>query len=215
MSADASEVAQVMSRFVRGRRAFPDDAAADLRRLLAYDLASRNTARLRLGHLRLVMEMLSACPGPDPFVSSAAYTAERERRMSVGETHPDESTLRSAYGHWLKVIRAASRFMTLGGSARVKHSRRHAKVHQSYEVEGISSALLRCRHDLGDWPTEWKYQEWAALRRMLATEDPRLPIPKVIRKAFGSFDAVLATTVANYQARRGAAEEQGSEHEWD
>jgi hypothetical protein len=146
------------------------------------------------------MEMLSASKDPEPFVTTSEYAAEQKRRAQQGERHPSDSTLRANYGHWLKVISAASRFMRIGGAARIMNAPARQGPSQSYRPDEIASALLRCHHDLGDWPTEWEYTEWAVLKRSMASSNPRLPSPKVIRKAYGSFADALDTTRANYQA---------------
>jgi hypothetical protein len=204
---NATEVAQVISGLVRQHRAVPDEVADELRRLLAYDLGSRHTARLRLGHLRLLLEMLAARDDGERFVTSAEYEVERKRRALLGEQYPDESTLRRAYGHWFKVVRAAAGFLDRGGAARVKHSHASAHRQQRYDVQAIQAALLRCHHalaassgnDESAWPTEWEYEEWAAAQRLLAREHPRLPVAKPIRKAFGSFAAAVEVTRASYE----------------
>lgn len=194
---EATEVAEVIHELVRDTGACPEAAVVHLRALLRHELARRNPGRLRLGHLELVIIMLrDQLDSADPFVSSTDYAHEQQRRAALGERYPDESTLRKAYGKWVKVVRAAADFLTGTGRKRVPHSYRHAYKHASYEPLGIINALLRARDKLEGWPSEWGYAEWAELQRMLATTDPRLPNPKNIRKAFGSFDGAVRVATA-------------------
>lgn len=61
----------------------------------------------------------------------------------------------------------------------------------SYGLQDVQDALLRAYGDLGAWPTEWEYHEWAAIKRLISRSDPRLPGPKQIRKCFGDFATAL------------------------
>ena len=78
-------------------------------------LAAHPGAWLRLGHLRLLIEMLGSERRDSAFLTSTEYQAEVERRRARGEEHPDESTLRAAYGHWLASVQAATSFLFGGG----------------------------------------------------------------------------------------------------
>jgi hypothetical protein len=201
--AGASEVAEVVAQLLRSHDAVPEEAATDLRRLLSHDLARRNTARVRLGHLRLLIEMVAHLEDADPWVSQADYTRERARRSELGQAYPDESTLRDTYGKWVCAVRAAARFARRGGEGRVPGSYRHCRpVRPPYTMHGISDALLRCYADLGEWPTEWEYEEWASIKRLLSATDPRLPGLKQIRKCFGDYHEALSTTRGAHGANR-------------
>lgn len=197
--AERSEAAEVAVQLMADRKAVPEEAVRDLRRLLAHDLARRNPARLRLGHLRLLIEMVCALDGADPWVSQEDYLAERARRKELGETHVSDAALRKAYGRWVSAVGAAARFVEHGGQGRVPASYTHAKFRQAYVMQEVMSALIRCQRDLGDWPTEWEYHEWAGIKRKLALDDPRLPSAKPIRKCFGDFHEALAATRAAYR----------------
>jgi hypothetical protein len=200
-SDDASEVAEAVAQLLHSHEGVPDEAVRDLRRLVSHDLARRNTARLRLGHLRLLIEIVAQLEDDDPWVSQVEYTRERTRRAARGELHPDESTLRSAYGRWVSAVRAASRFVQRGGEGRVPANYRHCQpCRKPYTLEGIIDALLRCYSDLGDWPTEWEYHEWAAIKRHLCADDPRLPGAKQIRKCFDDFSEARSAAKAGLAA---------------
>jgi hypothetical protein len=200
----ASEVAEAVAQLLRSHEAVATEAVEDLRRLLSHDLARRNPARLRLGHLRLLIEMVAGVEDIDPWVSQVEYMRERAIRGERGECYPDESSLRNAYGKWVCAVRAAARFALQGGKGRVPGSYRHCRpVRPPYTMQGIKDALMRCYADLGDWPTEWEYHEWAAIKRLLSAEDPRLPGAKQFRKCFGDFAEAVAATRASYAAASG------------
>jgi hypothetical protein len=188
------------------RAAMPDEAARDLHRLLSYDLASRNTARLRLGHLRLLIEMLGRCSEEAPFVNFSRLRRGAASARGAGRGAPDGVGVARglrALGEGRprrRPVRSARRC-----SARQAHTRARYP-HRSYNVEEIQAALRKCFHGLGTWPTEWEYSEWAAAMRVLAQTDPRLPVPKQIRKAFGSFDDAVDVTRSGYEARRSTAQ---------
>lgn len=197
---EASEGAELLLQLVQDRRSFPDEAARDLRRLLSHDLARRDSAALRLGHLRLLIEMLLALDpnDEDAWVSQADYEAERERRAADGEMYPSEGALRNAYGSWVSAVRAASRFVKHGGAARVPADHAHTRPGMSYKPEEVMGGLIRCRRDLGDWPSEWEYYEWARIKRRLTSKDPRVPSATPIRK-FGGFSNALRMTQAAFK----------------
>lgn len=196
----ASEGAELLLQLVQDKRGFPDEAVRDLRRLLSHELARRDSAALRLGHLRLLIEMMLALDPSDndAWVSQADYTAERDRRALDGEMYPTEGALRNAYGRWVSAVRAASRFVEHGGAARVPANHAHVRPGMSYKPEDVMSGLIRCRRDLGDWPSEWEYHEWARIKRHLAITDPRVPSAKPLRK-FGGFANALRATQAAFK----------------
>jgi len=197
---DASEAAELLLQLVRDKRSFPEEAVRDLRRLLSHDLARRDSAALRLGHLRLLIEMLLALDpsDEDAWVSQADYMAERARRAANGETYPSEGALRNAYGCWVSAVRAASRFVKHGGAARVPADHSHTRPGMSYKPEEVMGGLIRCRRDLGDWPSEWEYYEWARIKRRLTNKDPRVPSATPLRK-FGGFSNALRMTRAAFK----------------
>ncbi len=205
--AGESEVAEVIADLVTQHAAMPEEAVADLRRLLSHHLARRDSARLRVGHLRLLIEMLRDDDGCNAWVSQAEYMAEVERRGSLGEDYPDEAVLRRAYGRWVCAVRAAARLARPGGGTRVASSYHHCRLGRvPYGMQEVQDALLRGRADIGSWPSEWEYHEWAAIKRRISREDPRLPGPKSIRKCFGSYSEARETTRRLYEVgARGVA----------
>lgn len=205
--AGESEVAEVIAGLVAQHAAMPEEAVADLRRLLSHHLARRDSARLRVGHLRLLIEMLRENDGRNAWVSQAEYMAELDRRVSLGEDYPDEAVLRRAYGRWVCAVRAAARLARPGGGTRVASSYHHCRLGQvPYGMQEVQDALLRAFADLGSWPSEWEYHEWAAIKRLVSREDPRLPGPKSIRKCFSGYAEARETTRRHYEASvRGVA----------
>lgn len=192
---DASEVAQELATLVADRGAVSDEEAAELRRLVGHSLAAPSPAELRNRRIGLLIDLVAASNGE--FVSTADYETARQKRLQAGETHPDASTISRAFGHWLAAVNAASRFWFEGGRARVPSQMHHARLHATYEPREIQRALLEARRDLcgdtsasDDWPTEWEFHEYCAIRRRLARRAGkiiRLPSPKQIRKAYGSY----------------------------
>jgi hypothetical protein len=87
----------------------------------SHDLARRNTARLRYGHLGLLIQIVNAkvdAEDNDPWVTQVEYM---EERAELGEDYPDESTLRNAYGNWISTVKASAAF-ALRGVSRITSS---------------------------------------------------------------------------------------------
>lgn len=174
---------------------FPEPAARDLERLLGHELATEDTGSVRFARLGLLQSLI----GPEgEFISSSYYEQVRKERRAHGEDWPAAATLIRVYGgHWIKVVRAAARFMFDGGSARVPSSHAHCGPQRSYRPQEIIEAIIRCRSELelgNAWPTQWEYEEWGRVKRQLAHKagNPcRVPGPKQVRTAFGSFDNAL------------------------
>jgi hypothetical protein len=78
-----------------------------------------------------------------------------------------------------------------GVRVRVPASYHHCGRHGPYTRLEVAEALLLCRRVVKDWPSEWEFQEWARLTRLLARErglpTPRLPSPRQVRNLFGDF----------------------------
>lgn len=208
---DASEAAQLCAELVADQKAFPEDAANQLRRLLGHDLAVTSTARLRFGHLRLLTHLIRTLviDGDAEFVSSTLYDGECvARRDAFGEDWPGADDLRRHYGHWLGAYKAAASYWLRGGAGRVPANYRHASFRQGYKPDQVVSALIRCRKALRRWPTEWEFELWARLVRRTAATDPHLPNPKALRKAFDGFELarVAAMDVWNEGERGRRAE---------
>lgn len=200
---DASEAALLLAHEMGAPEETPKEVVEDLLRMLEHLVASRvhSTAALRLGHLRLLIELVEVTT--TGFIRRDAYDeARRIEKEEHGRDFPDSSTLAGYYGGWLKAVDAAVRWLVHGGSARVKVNKKACVMHASYSVQEIRGAILRARLDIGDWPTEWEWEEWANITRQLSVEDPRLPVMKAIRKAYDSFDeAVLDTRLAYERSR--------------
>jgi hypothetical protein len=197
----ATEAAQVLSTLASDHAALPDEAAMQLLRLIGHELAAPGVGHLRLGHLRLLIDLVIELDphDVDSFPTAAAYTAYRAERSADGSAYPDESTLRAAYGSWLVAVQAAACFVHKGGEANVPRSRRK-RFHGPYQPTAILKAILQCHEDLFGrgpvdggllvFPTEWEYEEWARIKRALKA-NPRIPGLRQIRQAFGSYDQAV------------------------
>lgn len=105
MSDQATDVALVLVDLVGDHRAFPDDAARDLHRLLGHRLASPPTGVLRYDRLQLLLRMLL-----DAAVVPTFDEYEACRQADTSDA-PAASTLVNAYGHWLSACDASARFL--------------------------------------------------------------------------------------------------------
>jgi len=198
-ASDASEVATFAAQMVgdhkalsaRGRRGVAPAAGARPRRGLARTSTSRPPLAPHAAHRTQVLA------GQRNFVTTGFYDAEcTRRRDQLGESWPMATDLCRQYGHWLKAYEAAQRWWEQGGAARVPGSLRHARgFDQGYRPDVVIAALIRFRRDVGYWPTEWEFELWGRIVRRTAVEDPRIPIPVAVRKAFGR-DFELAKAAA-------------------
>lgn len=209
---DATEAALLIAHEVADEDEMPDEVVADLTAMLEHLVAQRmhSTAVLRLGHLRLLIELVEGAT--KGFIRRDDYDRSRARARELhGRDYPDSSTLARYYGGWLKAVASAAAWLLHGGSARVKVNKEACVVHVSYDVQAIRSGILRARLDIGDWPTEWEWTEWARLTRLLSSTDPRLPGMKAIRTAYSSFDDAVADTRASYERSVAASGRASSE----
>lgn len=206
-----SETALAMARRYRARGVMPDEAAEELRRLLLHHIAVASPARLRLGHLDLLFQIVAAFP--DLLITESIYNAENHRRHRDGECHPDATTIAEHYGGWLRALDIADRFRTLGGIARVTATRsrdieraraaqatlRELGARPGYQPEDIMRSIEICAQFVGDWPYESEFHAWAKLMRRR-----RLNIPheRDIRKAFDTYADALRITVQTHDLRR-------------
>lgn len=199
----------------------PQEAAADLKRLLGHRLAVSTVAHRRHAQLGLLIDLLSS--GTGEFIPTTKYEeARHERRRTRGDEWPTASALSRAYGHWLRAHRAACRYWFDGGQGKVPANYAHTKRTQAYKPEEIVRALRQAQLDVGlrrravgrspsdeghtadtnahglrfasTWPTEWEYYEWARIKRRLARltgNRCRLPERLSIQTAFGSYEAAV------------------------
>lgn len=203
---DASEVAVYIAREVLDPAELDEREVKDLLKLTTYLICTRehSSARLRLGHLGLLIELTET--------TTTGYVRRRDYDLANADgEHPNSSTLARYYGGWVKAVRAATNWLTRGGQARTKVNHRDCFFHASYDVQEIRAAILRCRLDIGDWPREWEWEEWAAIVRRLARRDPRLPVMKAIRLAYGDFDTAVDDTRRAW-ARSDAARRRAMSH---
>ena len=188
--ANASEAAQMLAALVP---ALPASTVETLLRLLAHSIAAPSAAERRELRLGLLLDLIADNQGVVPSV--VEYREAREQRMKQDEEWPTDSTLIRGYGHWIAVVKAATRVSFEGPRARVPSSYRHSRRHSPYTRQEVIAALDECRRWTGEWPTQWIYEEWAKLRRGAARRaglpEPRLPILKTIRKTVGSFSHAL------------------------
>lgn len=190
----ATEAAQVVAQLVVDTKAFPDEAAEDLRRLLGHSLSAGNPGQRRHARLGLMIELASK---DGEYITVPVYEEVRLERQQLGEHWPDAASLCRAYGHWLAVNRAACRFWFGGGAERVASNHAHAKRHDSYEPAEIVSGLIKFFRQHDAWPSEWEWGEYVAIQRLLGRRSGktgRLPGAKQVRLAFGTFDNALQQT---------------------
>ncbi|MEJ7783462.1 MAG: hypothetical protein WKF96_01580 [Solirubrobacteraceae bacterium] len=191
MSDQATDVAFVLVDLVGDHRAFPDDAAQDLHRLLGHRLASPPTGVMRYDRLQLLLRMLL-----DAAVVPTFDEYEARRRADRSDA-PAASTLVNAYGHWLSACDAAVRFLG-NTSAHVAHTHRHARAYVPYVPREVVDAIARFHDRFGTWPTKWEYNEWGRLERQAARHtgapDPRIPSMGQVAKAYGTYDRAVHLT---------------------
>jgi hypothetical protein len=203
----AGEAAQIIVQFVGDCQAFPDEAACDLRRLLANSLSDASPGERRVARLGLLIDLAVGDGKPTgEWISVEDYEIARARRAKAGESWPSSSALSEAFGGWLRAVGTAMRFYMGGGKARVPASLTDARPHARYEPREILSGLIRFRNELGVWPTEWEWTEYAPVRTRHARRagvELRLASPKQIRKAYGTFDRAVRAAAAVYGSSGG------------
>jgi hypothetical protein len=166
-----------------------DSTLKELRSLVAYSLAAPSSSELREQRLGLLVEIVAAGPARIPL--GEEYESERASRMESGEEWPSRSQLSRAYGSWLLAVSAAMeldrpRGDTLPPSyqARPVSGRRHTR-------QDAIRAIVRCRDEIGIWPTQSDYLQWRRILRhtgrLYGPREPRLPDTKVLRRLFGSW----------------------------
>jgi hypothetical protein len=197
----ASEAAQIIVQLVGDRQAFPEEAACDLKRLLANSLSDASPGERRVARLGLLVDLVVGNGEPtgewisvEEYETARDRQTARDRRAKAGETWPSSSALSEAFGGWLWAVGAAMRFYRGGGKARVPASLTHARPHARYEPRETLSGLIRFRSELGVWPTEWEWTEYAPVRTRHARRagvELRLASPKQIRKAYGTFPSAV------------------------
>ena len=193
MTDQPTDVAFVLVDLVGDHRAFPDDAARDLHRLLGHRLACPATGVMRYDRLQLLLRMLlDAAVVP-------TFDEYETRRQADESGAPAASTLVNAYGHWLSACNAATRFLG-NTSAQVAHTHRHAGHYVPYVPREVIDAIARFHDLFGTWPTKWEYNEWGRLERRAARHtgapDPRIPSMGQVAKAFGTYDCAVQLTNA-------------------
>ena len=195
---DATEVAFVLAQLVSDHRAFPDDAARDLHRLLSHRIAVPSAGALRYDRLQLLLTMLlddGVVPTLDEYQARRATDADANQA-------PAASTLIVAYGHWLGACRAAWRFVDRTNPFRVQHTYRHFAARESYTPRECLDSIIRFHTRFGDWPTQWEFMEWGQIERRAARRcgapDPRIPTALPLFNAFGTFSRALAAAQRAY-----------------
>jgi len=194
--AEATEVALVLAQLVSDHRAFPDEAARDLHRMLGHRITVPSPGELRYDRLQLLLTMMlddGVVPTVDEY--QARRAADADARQA-----PAASTLIVAYGHWLGACRSAWRFVdrTNHNPFRVQNSHRHMLTrHDSYTPRECLDAIVRFHDRFGVWPTQWEFIEWGKIERRAARRsgapDPRIPSGLPLFTAFGTFPlAVVA-----------------------
>lgn len=188
---NATEAAQLIAQIVPN---LPLETARELARLLGHEIAAPSRARLREARLGLLTELMSLRSDPRP-PSEEEYNALRDQRAEIGQNWPTSRTLRNAYGHWLKAVRAATNHLRGynedGKRITVPSSNAHRGRHKSYTRQDILDDIKRARLAIGDWPSEWEYEEFNRITRLLAKRQgktkPRIAGLKQIRNEFGDY----------------------------
>ncbi len=192
--AEATEVAMVLAQLVCDHRAFPDEAARDLHRMLGHRIAVPSPGELRYDRLQLLLTMMldtGVVPTVDEY--QARRAADADARQA-----PAASTLIVAYGHWLGACRSAWRFVDRAASNpyRVQNSHRHLIApYDSYTPRECLDAIIRFHVRFNVWPTQWEFIEWGKIERRAARRcgapDPRIPSGLPLFTAFGTFPIAI------------------------
>lgn len=186
--------------------ALPENTARDLYRLLSHSVAAPTPAEIREARLGLMLDLVAE--GTGEFIGVERYEGARAERAADGEIWPAHATLCGVFGSWTDVVSLAMRLAHDGTSSGVPHTKRHLKDHAPpYLRDDVLDALTRCASDLGGWPGEWEYYEWARVSRMLARDagksTRRFPGRGPICRLFGDFGR--AVNVAQRRAKAAAA----------
>lgn len=170
---------------------WPDEAAYQLYEDLSHRLAAPDPVVLREANLGLVVAQISVGTGEFPAI--AGYEKLRYKRAEIGEEWPAATTLIGVYFGWLYVVRAAMELFFASG--RVHRDPKAVKqLPVSYSRQKIEDAILKCAREVGFWPSQWVYEEWAYTSRQLARAAgrvPRIPGRKQIRDRCGHFDEAV------------------------
>ncbi len=179
-----SDLALALIDLVSDRRAFPDEAARDLMRLLGHTVAAPDLSATRWDLLGPLVTLINRS-GKLPTVRE--YDAFRAAERPGA---PAGSTLTERYGTWFSALKYASNFMHLSLSNPVRpHGKHH---HEPYTPAECLAAIAQFHKRFGEWPHPAEYREWSRSARRVARErgarDPVLPDLKVILRRFGTFD---------------------------
>ena len=170
---------------------WPEEAAYQLYEDLSHSLAAPDPVVLRDANLGLVVAQVSVGTGEFPAIEE--YEILRKKRSEIGEKWPAASTLIGVYFGWLYVIRAAMELFFASG--RVHRNPKAAKeLSVPYTRQQIEAAIMKCAREVGFWPSQWVYQEWAYISRQLARaagQVPRIPGINQIRNRFEHFDRAV------------------------
>ncbi len=176
-----SELATGLARIVV---LLPATTRADLRRLLAHDLAAPPAERQRATRLGPLCRLVEDAGGEVPTVE-----AYEEARRTRGEA-PAASTLARHYGGWLRAVKAAA-WLAAGGAGHPPVARVLEPQHP-YSREEVLVSLERCRRAVGRWPGPAEYEEWVRLRRGLQRRfgdgRARTPGHSVVVRLFGGLN---------------------------
>jgi hypothetical protein len=186
---DVSEVALFIAKLIPQ---LPEETIEDLVRLLRRRLTASDKHRLRYARLGLLIDLVSVGTGELP--STRLYEEERAKRAAAGENDwPAHSTLNAAYGSWVMAVQAAMLLWRDGSGASVSSSNRHRGANARYSYEEATAALVACYEQVGQWPTEYEYDEWRRISRDLAHKSgvrlPRYPDKGTWLRMFGDWDA--------------------------
>jgi len=203
----------------RNSNATPVEAARDLRGLVVNLIQLKSPARLRLGHLDLLIQLAMAFP--QVIITEDAYDAERELQAGSGHEYACAASIAERYYGWVGALAAVESFRDVGGAARVRSTHRtieKARTAQAalrataaepgYKPLLIRQAIICCREDLraslrraapgADWPNEWEFHAWAKLARKRGMH---VPYAKDIRNAFDTYVDAVRITQASVEMR--------------
>lgn len=191
-----SELGAAFVELVSDRRAFPDEAARDLLRILGHALAAPHPAAERWDVLSPLVVAIRQTGGRFPTVRE--YEALRDREWPDA---PAASTLTERYGSWLAALTSASHLLSLSRENPVWPYK--PPRHRPYTPAECLAALAKFRKQFGAWPQLTEYRAWSRSARRAAhvcgANDPCLPDVKVVLRRFGTFDRALQAAKDTYR----------------
>lgn len=170
-----------------------EDVAFQIYEAISHLTAAPIPAVLRGAKLGLVIDLIRQ--GNGEFPGYQRYDELRARReRELGEKWPSSTTLCEVYYGWYYVVRAAME-IHLGRGNVQRNPKLNTFENETYSRLEIDRSIVKCRDEIGFWPTQWEYSDWSYLARQIAWDtgkEIRLPGLSQIRIKCGSFDEVVS-----------------------